>query len=112
MEAAEIDPRNTERDAAILDGARRLIRECGLGQMTRTRLAGYAGVSPTSICNFGRSSLSTAPLAPDGYRARLLKALMAQAVADGDVVLVAAGLVDGCLSADELPGELRAMMGV
>lgn len=108
----EIDPRNIERDAAILDGARRLIRERGLGQMTRARLADYAGVSPTSICNFGRSSLSTAPLAPDGYRARLLKALMEQAIADRDVVLIGAGLTDGCLRADDLTDELRVLIGV
>lgn len=108
----DIDPRNTERDAAILDGAKRLIKERGLGQMTRARLADYAGVSPTSICNFGRSSLSTAPLAADGYRARLLKALMAQAVTDRDVVLIGAGLTDGCLRADDLPSELRAVIGV
>ncbi len=108
----EIDPRNTERDEAILDGARRLIRSLGLGQMTRARLAEFAGLSATSICNFGRSSLSTAPLATEGYRARLLKALMAQAVTDRDVVLIGAGLTDGCLRADELPDDLRAMMGV
>lgn len=110
----EIDPRNIERDTAILDGARRLIRERGLGWLTRARLADYAGISATSVCNFGRSSLSTT--SPDqsagGYRERLLKALMARAVDERDVVLIGAGLTDGCLSADALPGDLRSMMGV
>lgn len=112
MTTAEIDPRNAERDAAILDGARRLIHTEGLGRMTRARLADYAGVSATSICNFGRSSLSTASFPSDGYRSRLLKALMADAVEQRDVKLVAAGLVDGCLLPADLTDELRVMMGV
>ena len=107
-----IDPRNTERDAAILEGARRLIRERGLSRMTRETLAAYSGVSPTSVSNFGRTSVSTSPPPDNGYRDRLLSALMAQAIADRDVVLIGAGLVDGCLSADDLSDELRLVMGV
>lgn len=109
---ADIDPRNLERDGAILDGARRLIRERGLSQMTRARLAEYAGLSPTSICNFGRSSVSTTSPPASGYRGRILSALMKQAVTDRDVVLVGAGLTDGCLQPTDLSDELRAMMGV
>lgn len=108
----EIDPRNLERDAAIMDGARRLIRERGLSRMTRGLLADYSGCSPTSISNFGRVSVSTTEPPAEGYRERLLKALMAQAVVERDVVLLGAGLTDGCLSADSLPGDLRAVMGV
>lgn len=107
-----IDPQNTERDAAILDGARRLIRERGLGQMTRTRLADYAGMSVGSISNFGRVSVSTTVAPAEGYRYRILSALMVQAVEEGDVVMLGAGLTDGILQPDSLPGELRAMMGV
>lgn len=108
----EIDPRNTERDAAILDGARRLIHERGLSWMTRSRLAEYAGISATSVCNFGRTSLSTSEPARDGYRARVLRALMERAIKDRDVVLIGAGLTDGCLAAADLPDELRIMIGV
>lgn len=110
----EIDPRNHERDAAILDGARRLIRAEGLNQLRRARLALYAGISPTSVNNFGRTSLSstTADPAEGGYRSRVLRVLMEQAVADRDIVLIGAGLADGCLRADDLDGELRAIMGV
>ena len=110
----DIDPRNHERDAAILDGARRLIRAEGLDQLRRQKLAQYAGISPTSVNNFGRTSLSstTADPAEGGYRSRILKVLMAQAVADRDIVLIGAGLVDGCLQPDMLDGELRAMLGV
>lgn len=110
----EIDPRNHERDAAILDGARRLIRAEGLNQLRRATLALYAGISPTSVNNFGRTSLSstTADPADGGYRSRVLRVLMAQAVTDRDIVLIGAGLADGCLRADDLDGELRAIMGV
>ena len=110
----DIDPRNIERDAAILDGARRLIRKEGLDQLRRAKLAKYAGISPTSVNNFGRTSLSstTADPADGGYRSRVLKAIMEQAVAERDIVLISAGLVDGCLSADQLDGELRAVLGV
>lgn len=114
LAVVDIDPRNHERDAAILDGARRLIRKEGLDQLRRAKLAHYAGISPTSVNNFGRTSLSstTADPADGGYRSRILKVLMKQAVTDRDIVLIGAGLVDGCLSADELDGELRAIMGV
>lgn len=110
----DIDPRNIERDAAILDGARRLIRKEGLDQLRRAKLAQYAGISPTSVNNFGRTSLSstTADPADGGYRSRILKVLMAEAVASRDIVLIGAGLVDGCLQPDMLDGELRAIMGV
>lgn len=110
----EIDPRNIERDTAILDGARRLIRAEGLDQLRRAKLAEYAGISPTSVNNFGRTSLSTTTADPaeGGYRSRILRVLMAQAVIDRDIVLIGAGLADGCLRADDLDGELRAIMGV
>ena len=110
----DIDPRNHERDAAILDGARRLIRAEGLDQLRRQKLAQYAGISPTSVNNFGRTSLSstTADPAEGGYRERLLRVLMAEAVEKRDIVLIGAGLADGCLKAETLDGELRAIMGV
>jgi len=114
MQQTEIDPRNLERDAAILDGARRLIRKEGLDQLRRAKLAQYAGISPTSVNNFGRTSLSSTigDPAEGGYRSRILKVLMAQAVVDRDIVLIGAGLIDGCLHPTDLDGELRAVLGV
>lgn len=109
---SDVDPLNLERDGAILDGARRLIRERGLGSLTRSLLAQYAGVAPASVSNFGRTRLSSTPPPAEGYRERLLRALMAEAIAARDVVLIGAGLTDGCLQPDDLGDELRAVMGV
>ena len=96
-----------ERDDKILAATRRLIEREGLTSLTRDKIANEAGLSAASVSNYGLTSITNSPPPSEGYRTRILRGLMAQAVERSDVRMVRVGLVDGCLKADDLPAHLR-----
>ena len=100
-----------ERDQSILHAAGTIIRTQGLSSLTRDALAKATGLSAGSVSNFGLSSIQNSPNPSTGFRARVLSALMDDAIAAKDVALIRVGLVDGCLKAADVPAALREVMG-
>lgn len=107
----EIDERNAIRDEQILDAAARVIKRDGLKALTRQAIAEEAQLADGSISNFGRTRISNGAHEPIGYRERILAALMVRAQQERDVNMLRVGLVDGCLSAGDIPDDLRAAVG-
>jgi len=103
----EIDERNELRDGRILAAAKRLIDTVGLSGMTRESLATASGNSPASVSNFGRHRISNGAHGREGYRERILAALMAEAIEQGDVRMLRVGLADGSLRPADIPDPLR-----
>lgn len=101
-----------DRDDKILAAARRIIENQGLSALTRDKIANEAGLSAASVSNYGLTSITNSPPPSEGYRARILRGLMAQAVERSDVRMVRVGLADGCLKVDALPNHLRKAAGV
>lgn len=96
-----------ERDDKILAATKRIIEREGLSALTREKIADEAGLSIGSVSNYGLTSITNSPPPSEGYRARILRGLMKQAVDRGDVRMVQVGLADGCLKLDALPDFLR-----
>lgn len=98
-----------ERDDKILAATKRIIEREGLSALTREKIADEAGLSIGSVSNYGLSSITNSPPPgrANGYRARILRGLMQQAVERADVKMVRVGLADGCLKLDALPDFLR-----
>ena len=96
-----------ERDDKILAATKRIIEREGLSALTREKIADEAGLSIGSVSNYGLSSITNSPPPSEGYRARILRGLMQQAVERADVKMVRVGLADGCLKLDALPDFLR-----
>lgn len=98
----------TDRDTTILDAAARLARERGYRNITRAMLADATGYSAGSISNFGRTSIcnTTQPAGTDNM-SRIRDALMARAVEDGDLDVIAQGLADRHPVALAAPVALR-----
>lgn len=109
---AEIDERNAARDQRALDAACRIVENKGLSALTREAIAHEADLSPASVSNFGRHRISNGSHSREGYRSRLLCAMMNRAVEQGDVRMLRIGLADGCLKPDAIPMRLRAAAGV
>lgn len=112
MNDQEIDERNAMRDERALDAACRIVETRGLSALTRDAIADEANLSPASISNFGRTRISNGTHAREGYRTRILRAMMNRAIEKGDVRMLRVGLADGCLKPDALPIHLRAAAGV
>lgn len=96
-----------DRDDKILAATKRIIEREGLSALTREKIADEAGLSIGSVSNYGLSSITNSPPPSEGYRARILRGLMQQAVDRADVKMVRVGLADGCLKLDALPDFLR-----
>lgn len=109
---AEIDERNAARDRRALDAACRIVETKGLSGLTREAIAHEADLSPASVSNFGRHRISNGEHSREGYRTRILRAMMDLAVEKGDVRMLRIGLADGCLKPDAIPMRLRAAAGV
>lgn len=107
----EIDERNILRDARILAAAREVIEQSGLSGMTRRAIAERARLSRAGVSNFGRTRLSNGDHDSEGYRSRIMRALMDDAIARSDMRMVQIGLADGCLRPDALPDHMRAAVG-
>lgn len=103
---------NSERDTAILSAATRIINDEGITALTRSRVAEVAQMSPASVSNFGRTSITNSAPPADGFKQRVMSALMAAAIAAGDLPMLRVGLVGGFIRRDELPDPLRADVGV
>lgn len=103
----EIDERNALRDRKVLDAAARIVETQGLSGLTRDAIADCAQVSPASVSNFGRHRISNGTHDDTGYRARILRAMMDEAIEAGDVTMLRVGLADGCLKPADIPDELR-----
>lgn len=108
----EIDERNAIRDEQALAAARWIVETRGLSALTRDAIAEKANLSPASVSNFGRTRISNGDHSREGYRTRILRAMMDEAIARGDVAMIRVGLVDGCLERDAIPTHLRAAAGV
>jgi hypothetical protein len=108
----EIDERNAKRDDCILDTAYRIVETRGMSALTRETLAYEANLSPASVSNFGRYRISNGEHSREGYRTRVLRAVMDRAIEQGDIRMLRIGLADGCLKADGVPVRLRASVGV
>lgn len=111
MHADEIDERNAIRDGRTLEAARAIIERNGLSALTRDYIAEVANVSPASVSNFGRTRISNGEHGREGYRSRILRALMADAIMRSDVKMLRIGLADGCLRPAELPPHLQRAVG-
>ena len=110
--AEEIDERNAIRDDRVLAAAWAIVEARGVSGLTRDAIADEADLSPASVSNFGRTRISNGKHAREGYRSRILRAMMEKAIASGDVRMIRVGLVDGCLRAADVPTPLRAAAGV
>jgi AcrR family transcriptional regulator len=108
----EIDERNAVRDQRALEAACRIVETRGLSALTRDAIADEANLSPASVSNFGRHRISNGTHAREGYRSRILRAMMDLAVEKADVRMLRVGLADGCLKPDAIPIHLRAAAGV
>lgn len=106
-DTTEIDERNALRDNRILAAARRIVENIGLSGLTREAIADEAAQSPASVSNFGRHRISNGDHAREGYRDRILRALMDEAMRADDVRMLRVGLADGCLKAGDVPERLR-----
>lgn len=100
------------RDARILAAARRVINTDGMRGLKRIAIAAQANMAPGTISNFGRTAYKSDTNPTDGYRERVLSALMADAIDKADIAMIRVGVSDGCLRADEVPDGLRAAVGV
>lgn len=100
------------RDESILDAAWTLVVERGLSSLTREAIAHLAGVSEASVSNFGRTSITNGPKPTTGYRQRVMRALMNQAIETGDTRMLRIGLADGCLRPEDVPVRLRGAAGL
>lgn len=103
----EIDERNAARDLQVRNAARRIIEAKGLSALTRDAIADEARVSAASVSNFGRTRITNGDHAPEGYRARILRALMDEAEQSRDLPMLRIGLADGCLRLADLPTHIR-----
>lgn len=110
--ADEIDERNAIRDDRVLNAAWAIVEARGVSGLTRDAIADEADLSPASVSNFGRTRISNGKHAREGYRSRILRALMTRAIEKGDVRMIRVGLVDGCLKPHDVPTPLRAAAGV
>jgi hypothetical protein len=103
----EIDERNAARDLRVLNAARRVIETNGLSALTREALADEARVSAASVSNFGRTRITNGEHDREGYRPRILRALMDAALESSDLPMLRVGIADGCLRLEDLPVHLR-----
>lgn len=110
--AIERDERNDARDARTLAAAVRIVETRGLSGLTRDAIADEAGLSAASVSNFGRHRITNGDHDPLGYRTRILRAMMDQAIERADVRMIRIGLADGCLRKDDVPPHMRAVAGV
>lgn len=108
---AEEDERNALRDERALTAAKLIVETRGLSALTREAIAKAAKLSPAGVSNFGRTRISNGDHDSEGYRARILRALMDQAIAEGNLRMVRIGLADGCLRVDALPAALAELAG-
>lgn len=111
MNSQTTDSRNADRDAAILAAAIRIVGTRGLSGLTRDTIADEAGLSAASVSNFGRSRITNGDHDNLGYRMRILRAMMDDAISREDMRLLRIGLADGCLRATDLPPDLRVFAG-
>lgn len=107
----DVDERNERRDTRVLEAAERLIRARGISTLTREAIADVAGVSPTSVSNFGRTRITNGEPCGEGYRSRILRAVMDVAIERADLSMLRIGIYDGCLRPENLPDNLRAVIG-
>lgn len=112
MNDQEIDERNADRDEKTLEAAWRIVETRGLSALTRDAIADEANLSAASVSNFGRTRISNGTHAREGYRSRILHAMMNKAIEKADVRMLRIGLADGCLKPDALPIHLRAAVGI
>lgn len=112
MTQDEIDERNAVRDERALDAACRIVETRGLSALTREAIAAEANLSPASVSNFGRHRISNGKHAREGYRTRILRAMMERAIEKSDIRMLRVGLADGYLKPDAIPVRLRAVAGV
>lgn len=111
MTQDEIDERNAVRDERALEAACRIVETRGLSALTRDAIADEANLSPASVSNFGRHRISNGTHAREGYRTRILRAMMERAIEKSDIRMLRVGLADGCLKPDAIPVRLRAVAG-
>ena len=110
--AQEIDERNAQRDERVIEAATSIIGAHGLSGLTREALANEARLSPASVSNFGRTRITNGDHDSEGYRPRLLRALMNRAITTGDIRMLRIGLADGCLKDADVPTRLRSAAGL
>lgn len=101
------DPRNTARDAAILDVAGRLALEHGYRNVTRDMIAAAAGVASGTVSNYGGERFTNGGVPTGSAMARIRHALMRRAVETGDLPIVAQGLANRDPIALDAPEQLR-----
>lgn len=100
------------RDERILAATRRVISASGLQGLTRKAIADAANMKPATVSNFGRTNYKQNGTPTNGYRERILAALMAEAIEKGDIAMIRVGVADGCLRGEEVPAGLRAAVGL
>ena len=120
-----LDGRNATRDERVLAAARVILETRGLASLTRDAIAQEAGVSAASVSNFGLTRLTRYnsrradqrrenPIrdSTNGFRPKVLLALMADAVERADLAMLRIGLADGCIRAADVPEALRGDLGL
>lgn len=110
--STDLDKWAAMRDRRILDASRRLIGRGGLRSLTRKAIAEEAEISPATVNNFGRTSTQRNYRPAEGYRERVLAALMADAIDKADIAMIRVGVADGCLRCEDVPEALRVLAGV
>ncbi len=103
---------DSERDTAILKAATQIIRDQGITALTRARVAEVAQISPASVSNFGRTSITNSAPPADGFKHRIMSALLDVAVRVDDLPMIRVGVVGGFLRREDLPDDVRDRAGV
>lgn len=105
---AEVQAVNDDRDRRILIAARELALRHGLRGITRQAVAELAGMSVGSVSNYGRARIINGGHAKGrAVMDTIRDALVDQAVAGGDLVLLRMGLADQHPVALAAPEQLR-----
>jgi hypothetical protein len=101
-------PGMIERDARILAATKRLIAKRGIAYLTRTQIADEAGLAASSVSNYGLASITNGDNPEEGYKTRILRGLLADAIDRKDTAMIRTVLAaDGKITADAVPAFLR-----
>lgn len=102
-----------ERDERILNATKRLIEQRGVAYLTRALIADEAGLAASSVSNYGLSSITNGENPEEGYKVRILRGMLDDAIERKDVALIRTVIAaDSRIKPDPIPVYLRTAAGV
>lgn len=102
-----------ERDVRILDATKRLIERRGVAYLSRALIADEAGLAASSVSNYGLASITNGANPEEGYKTRILRGLLDDAIERRDVDLIRTVLrADSRIDPSPVPAYLRTAAGV